>query len=380
MVKDQEIKLSRGLRDVYIDTTNLSVVDGEAGELYYRGYNIHDLAGNVSFEEVVYLLLYEALPTREQLEQFDERIKAEHYLPGEITGILALIKDTHPVDVLRTAVSALGNFDPEESEISIEATLRKGVRLTAVAPTIVAAHARIRQGKKPVAPHRELGLAGNFLYMLSGEEPDPEDVKLIDKDFVLHAEHGANASAFGARVAASTHADLHCAITAGLAILKGPSHGGAAEAVMKMAQEIGCKENVESYIKARLESGKRIMGFGHRIYKVPDPRARHMRADAEALARRRGEPQWFDILEAVVDAMKPYGKKGIYPNVDFWSSIVYDLLGIPEDIFISIFSMGRIPGWTAHVVDQYRDNILIRPKLLYVGDRNLKFVPLEERG
>ena len=283
------------------------------------------------------------------------------------------------MDVLRTAVSALAAFDPDTADNSKEATLRKGIRLTAQAPTIVAAHDRIRQGKEAVEPNPQLGHAANFLYMLFGKEPDPEEAKLIDLDFVLHAEHGSNASAFAARVTASTLADLHCAVTSGVATLKGPWHGGAAEAVMKMALEIGTPERASDYARGLLESGGRIMGFGHRVYRAEDPRARHMRDRSKWLAERKGEPRWYQILEELEKAMQPYAAKGICVNVDFYAGSVYYLLGVAEDLFIPIFAMGRVPGWTLQVMEQFADNILLRPLTEYVGPMDVPYVPLKDR-
>lgn len=377
---EEKIELKRGLRDVYIDRTKASFIDGKVGKLLYRGYDIHDLAEKSTFEETIYLLLHGNLPTRRQLNEFDAQLKASRNIPDQIIQIIRLTKDAHPMDVLRTAVSALAAFDPEVADNSPEATLRKGIRLTAQAPTIVAAHARIREGKQPVAPDSSLSHAANFLYMLFGQRPDPEDAKLIDKDFVLHAEHGVNASSFGARVAASTLADLHCAITTGIAVLKGPAHGGAAEEVMKMALEIGNEENAEEYVRNRLKSGGRVMGFGHRVYKALDPRAVHLREDAKRLGERKGQPKWFNILQAVAEVMEPYARRGICQNVDFWSGSIYYLLGIPEDLFISIFAMGRIPGWTVQVLEQFENNILLRPMLLYTGPMDLEYVPIDQRG
>ena len=377
---EEKVELRRGLRDVYIDRTKSSFIDGKAGKLLYRGYNIHDLAENSTFEEIVYLLLYEALPTRSQIEAFDAELKANRDLPDQIHEIIRLTKDAHPMDVLRTAVSALAAYDPDVSDHSPEASLRKGVRLTAQAPTIVATHARIRDGKDPVPPNPDLNHAGNFLYMLFGEQPDQEDIDLIDKDFVLHAEHGVNASSFGARVAASTQADLHCAITTGIAVLKGPAHGGAAEEVMKMALEIGNEENAEPYVRNLLKNGGRVMGFGHRVYRAVDPRSVHLQDDAKALGERKGQPEWFSILQEVIEVMQPYSRRGICQNVDFFSGAVYYLLGIPDDLFISIFAMGRIPGWTVQVMEQFENNILLRPRLLYTGPMDLEYMPLEQRG
>jgi citrate synthase len=215
--------------------------------------------------------------------------------------------------------------------------------------------------------------------MLFGEKPDPRDAAMIDKDFLLHAEHGINASSFGARVTASTQADLHAAVTAGVAILKGPSHGGAAEEVMKMAQEIGDESNAEPYVKNRLQNRGRVMGFGHRVYRATDPRSIHLLEDARELGERKGQPKWFSILEAVSKVMEPYSRRGICQNVDFFSGAIYYLLGIPDDLFISIFAMGRIPGWTVQVIEQFENNILLRPRLLYVGEMDVPYVPIAER-
>ena len=376
---EDRIKLHRGLREVYIDRTKSSFIDGKAGKLYYRGYNIDDLAQNCSFEEVIYLVMMGNLPTVDELYDFKKELVANMELSDAALDIIRITKSAHPMDVLRTTISALSAFDPDVDDNSAEATLRKGTRLTAQAPTIVSAHARIRQGKEPVSPDPNLGLAGNFLYMLFGEVPDERDAKLIDKDFVLHAEHGLNASSFGARVSASTQADLHCAITTGISVLKGPSHGGAAESVMEMSLEIGNEEEAEQYVKKTLSSGGRIMGFGHRVYKAVDPRSLHLQDDLKDLGERKGDPKWYSILQNVVEVMLPYARRGICQNVDFFSGAMYYLLDIPEDLFISIFAMGRIPGWTAQVVEQFENNILLRPRLHYVGELDRKFVPIDSR-
>jgi citrate synthase len=375
-----EIEIKRGLKDVYFATSEASFIDGNIGKLLYRGYNIDDMARNSTFEETVYLLLYGKLPTAKELSDFDAQLRANRTLPRELLQVIDIVKASHPMDVLRTAVSALAAFDPDTADNSKEATLRKGIRLTAQAPTIVAAHDRIRQGKEAVEPNPRLGHAANFLYMLFGKEPDPEEAKLIDLDFVLHAEHGSNASAFAARVTASTLADLHCAVTSGVATLKGPWHGGAAEAVMKMALEIGTPERASDYARGLLESGGRIMGFGHRVYRAEDPRARHMRDRSKWLAERKGEPRWYQILEELEKAMQPYAAKGICVNVDFYAGSVYHLLGVAEDLFIPIFAMGRIPGWTLQVMEQFADNILLRPLTEYVGPMDVPYVPLKDRS
>ena len=371
--------LHRGLREVYIDRTTSSFIDGNVGKLLYRGYDIHDLAEKSTFEETAFLVMNGHLPTQSELDAFDAELKAARGLPGEVLDIIRLTRNSHPMDVLRTAVSALSAYDSETEDNSAEATLRKGIRLTAQAPTIVAAHARIRDGNEALDPDSSLGHAANFLYMLFGERPSDEDATLIDKDFVLHAEHGINASAFGARVAASTQADLHCAVTTGISVLKGPSHGGAAEEVMKMTQEIGTEENAENYVRERIRGGGRVMGFGHRVYRAIDPRSVHLQDDARELGERKGEPKWFQILQAVIEVMEPYRRRGIYQNVDFFSGAIYYLLDIPDDLFISIFAMGRVPGWTAQVVEQFNNNILLRPRLLYTGPMDVPYVPIEER-
>ena len=376
-----DVELRRGLRDVYIDNTWSSFIDGDIGKLLYRGYSIHDLAEKSTFEETVYLLLYGKLPTHKELDDFDAVLRANRSIPDEVVKVVDLVKNSHPMDVLRTGMSALSAFDPEVGDNSVEATLRKGIRMTAMAPTIVAAHHRLRQGLEPVAPNPDLNQAGNFLYMLLGEEPDQETMKLLDVDFILHAEHGINASAFGARVTASTNSDLHSAVVTGIGVLKGPAHGGAAEEVMKMSLEIGNPENAEEYCRNILDNGGRIMGFGHRVYRAEDPRARHLRERSRDLSEKVGQPKWFQILTYVEEvAMVPYRERGIYVNVDFFAGSIYYLLGIPEDLFISIFAMGRIPGWTVQVMEQLSDNILLRPRLLYQGPMDVEYVPIDQRS
>jgi citrate synthase len=377
---DQGVDIKRGLRDVYIDTTEASFVDGQVGKLLYRGYNIHDLAEKSTFEEVIYLLLYGDLPNRTQLDEFDVVLRANRSIPDEVIQVLRLVKNSHPMDALRTGVSALSAFDPEVGNNSAEATVRKGVRLTSQATTIVAAHHRIRNGLEPVQPNPNLNHAGNFLYMLSGQDPDEETQKLMDVDFILHAEHSSNASAFGARVAASTLSDLHSAVVTGIGVLKGPWHGGAAEEVMKMALDIGQPENADEYARKVLDGGGRIMGFGHRVYKAEDPRATHLRERSRALGEKLGQPHWFQILRYLEEQiMVPYRSRGIFVNVDFFAGSIYYLLGIPDDLFISIFALGRIPGWTLQCVEQYDDNILLRPLLDYKGPMDLEYVPIEQR-
>jgi citrate synthase len=376
----QTHEIRRGLKDVYFDKTTASFIDGSVGKLLYRGYSIHDLAEHSTFEEVIFLLLHGKLPTRKELDELDATLRANRELPEEVMQVIRIVQKAHPMDVLRTAVSALAAFDPETEDISPEATLRKGLRLTAKAPTIVAAHARIREGRPVVLPNPNLNHAGNFLHMLFDHEPSGQETRLMDIDFILHAEHGSNASAFGARVAASTQSDLHSAVSGAIGILKGPWHGGAAEKVMTMAGEIGTPERAEEYARKLLASGGRVMGFGHRVYKAEDPRARHLRARSKALGEAKGEPHWFDILRYLEEkVMVPYRAKGIYVNVDFYAGSIYYLLGIPEDLFIPVFALGRVPGWTLQCLEQYKDNILIRPLLEYVGPMDLEYVPIDQR-
>lgn len=379
MATTGRVELHRGLSGVYLDRTESCFIDGTEGKLLYRGYDIHDLAEKSTFEEVIYLLLFGKLPNRKELDGLNAQLRASRSLPAEIYDIITMVQRAHPMDVLRTAVSALAAFDPEVKDNSPEASIRKGLRLTAQAPTIVTAHERIRKGLKPVDPNPHLNHASNFLYMLFGKEPVPYEAHIMDVDFILHAEHGANASAFAARVAASTNSDLHSAIVSGIGTLKGPAHGGAAEEVMKMVEEIATPEKAAEYARTRLDSGGRIMGFGHRVYKVEDPRALHMRERSKSLGEAKGQPQWFQLLTNLQEVMKPYQRRGIYVNVDFYAGSVYYLLGIPEDIFISIFALGRVPGWTLNVVEQYSRNMLIRPLMEYVGPMDLEYIPIEQR-
>lgn len=375
-----EIELQRGLKGVYIDTTESSRVMGDIGRLVYRGYDIHDLATKSTFEETSYLLLYGNLPSSSDLAEFDAQLKSSRSLPPAIFDVISHVKNAHPMDVLRTAVSALSAFDDEVNDNSREATLRKAVSLTARCPVIVAAHHRIRSGLEVIAPDPSLGQAANFLYMLSGEIPDADSARLMDIDFILHADHGSNASAFAARVTASTLADLYCAVVTGIGTLKGPLHGGAAEAVMDMALEIGDEDQAEGYVRNVLDNGGRVMGFGHRVYTALDPRAIHLKEGTLELGQKQGQPKWFRILSKVEEVMQPYTAKGICTNVDFWSGSIYYLLGIPEDLFVSIFAMGRVPGWSVQVLEQFQDNVLIRPLLVYQGPMDLDYVPIEQRG
>ena len=380
MTGDAPVTIHRGLQGVYFDRSSTSFIDGRAGTLLYRGYSIHELAEHATFEEVAYLLLYGELPARAQLAAFDGELRAARAVPAPVVEMLRALRDAHPMDALRTATSALAAFDPESRDNSVAATLRKGARLTAQVPTLVMAHHAIREGREPVAPRADLAHAANFLHMLRGREPSVEAAQLMDKDFVLHAEHGANASSFAARVIAGTQANLHAAITGAIAALSGASHGGAAENVMLMAQEIGEPERAAAYVKQLRADGKPVMGFGHRVYKTEDPRAQHLRAGVEQLSREMGEPRWYAILEAVQEAMRPYARLGVNVNVDFFAGVIYYLNGFPPDLFVPIFAVGRVPGWTAQVAEQLEHNILIRPLTQYDGPPERPYVPLAARG
>jgi citrate synthase len=372
-------EIHRGLKGVYFDRSRVCFIDGRAGELRYRGYSIHDLAEHSTFEETCYLLLHGELPRKDELLRFIEELKAARKLPPEIFRLMEIIKRAHPMEVLRTAVSALGAFDPDVADNSPQAIVRKGIRLTSQVPMIVAAHEHIRNGRKPVEPDRALGHAANFLYMLKGTAPSADTARLMDLDLVLHAEHGSNASAFTARVVAGKDANLHAAVTSAVAALSGPAHGGAAENVMHMATEVGEPGNAAAYVRRKRDAKEPVMGFGHRVYRAEDPRARHMRAGVEKLSREMGQPKWYQILAALVEAMKPYARHGVNVNVDFYAGVVYYLNGIPADLFVPIFAVGRVPGWTVQVLEQMENNILIRPLTLYNGPEPRAYVAIDKR-
>lgn len=379
MAGEKEVRVHRGLKGVYFERSGTSFIDGKAGELRYRGYSIHDLAQHSTFEETAYLLIFGELPKQKELDQFRDELARARELPPPILRLVDEIKHAHPMEVLRTATSALSAFDPDAAGNGIDAARRKGVRLTAQIPMIVAAHESLRRGREIPKPDAALSHAENFLWMLQGKKPAPRSALLLDKDFILHAEHGSNASSFAARVVISTDADIHAAITAAIAALSGPSHGGAAEDVMRMAAEIGSAENAAAYVKAKRDKGEAVTGFGHRVYRSEDPRARHMREGAEQLSKDVGEPKWFNILQAVVEAMKPYARFGVNVNVDFYSGVIYYLNGIPADLFVPIFAAGRVPGWIVQCIEQLANNILIRPLTLYDGPPPRDYVPIAQR-
>ena len=373
------IKIQRGLKGVYFDRSPCTFIDGKAGELRYRGYSIHDLAEHSTFEETAWLLLHGELPTQAQLAAFDSELKRARRLHPAVLDLLKAMAKAHPMDVLRTAVSMLAAFDPETADNSREVVLRKAVRLTSQVPMIVTAHSRIRDGQELVPASDSLNHAANLLWMLKGEQPSRDAEQLIDRDLILHAEHGSNASSFTARVVIGTEANLHAAITAAIAALSGPAHGGAAEDVMRMAEEIGDPARAGEYVRTKRKAGDPVTGFGHRVYRAEDPRARHMRAGVERLSKEMGEPKWFEILQAVVEAMAPYARHGVNVNVDFYSGVVYHLLGIKRDLFVPIFAIGRMPGWVVQVLEQLDNNILIRPLTLYNGPEARTYQPIADR-
>ena len=376
---DSDISLNRGLQGIYLDRTNTTFIDGKEGVLEYSGYNIHDLAENSTFEETSYLLMYGSLPNKSQLLEFDKSLKSYRNLPQTTYDIIDIVKDSHPMDVLRTAISSLSSFDEDREDFSEKAIIRKGIRLTSQVPIIVMAHNRMRKGLDPIESSNELSHAANFLYMLEGEKPSEDTARLMDIDFVVHADHGCNASAFTTRVVTGTNADFYGAITAGIAALSGPSHGGAAEGVMELAKDVGTADNAANHVKNLLANRERVMGFGHRVYKAADPRAKHLKEGVKNLSEEKGETEWYDILLAVQEAMTPYARRGIHANVDFFAGAVYYLLGIPSDLFVPIFAVGRIPGWTIQILEQMRHNILIRPLLQYTGERSKEYIPIDKR-
>jgi len=367
-----------GLEDVVISTSEICFIDGQQGRLLYRGYDIDDLVVHSTFEEVVYLLWYGALPTRKELDAHVKALAASRRLPARLIGILKnLPRKTVPMEVLRTGVSALSAFDPDERDNSREATLRKAIRLAAQMPTLVAAWERIRRGKEPVAPNPRLGLAANFLYMLSGRKPTDLEAKTFDVALILHADHEYNASTFAARVTAATLSDLHSAVTSAIGALKGPLHGGANEQVMLMVDQIKEPARAEAWIRKALADKARIMGFGHRVYRVEDPRAKYLRRLAAELGRQAGNTSYVEILDTVARVVT--AEKHIYPNVDLYSGAAYAIMGIPADHFTPIFAMSRIAGWAAHVLEQHAHNRLIRPRAEYTGPTQATYVPISQR-
>ncbi|HEX6386266.1 MAG TPA: citrate/2-methylcitrate synthase [Anaerolineae bacterium] len=373
----------KGLAGVIAADTTLSRVDGEKGELIYRGYDIQDLGEKASFEEVVYLLWNGDLPNRSQLEAFKAALVAKRALPSAVLRTMTSFPhEAHPMAVLRTVVSGLALIDPSADDISLEGARKKALWLTAVFPTIVAAWERIRNNQEPIAPRNDLGHAANFLFMLNGQEPNADAVKALDAYLVMLADHGFNASTFAARVTTGTLADVYSAITSALGTLKGASHGGANQRAMEQFIDAAQRGDVEAWYQEARVTGKRIMGVGHRVYKVEDPRAKILRPMAERLARSSGQGQWYSIaaqIEQLTRSDEYFVERNLYANVDYYSAVVLYMIGIPVDQFTCIFALSRIAGWTAHVMEQLADNRLIRPKARYVGEEERTFVPIDER-
>ncbi|MHB8573188.1 MAG: citrate/2-methylcitrate synthase [Candidatus Dormibacteria bacterium] len=373
-----EVTYSPGLEGIVAARTELCDINGKTGKLLYRGYDIPDLAAQSTFEEVAYLLWYGRLPARDELDRFTAELAAERPVPADVIGLLRqLPRNATPMDLLRTGISALGLYDVDATDNSPEANQRKARRLTAQGATLVAAIGRLTQGLEPVAPDPRHNLATDFLRMLQDQVPDPELARAFDVCLILHADHGLNASTFAARVVASTLSDMHSAMTAAVCALKGPLHGGANEAVMNMLREIGDPARANEWVQRALAEKRRIMGFGHRVYKTEDPRATVLRRISESLGKRFNQTQWYDMsrtIELVITA-----DKGLYPNVDFYSASVYHLMGIETTLFTPIFAVSRMSGWTAHVLEQLSGNRIMRPESEYIGEADRAYVPLDLR-
>ena len=367
-----------GLEGVVAAQSSIGDVDGINGILIYQGINIHDLARHSTFEEVVFLLWHGRLPKRAELEELKRSLAAAQQVNEELLDMLRRIpREADPMDVLRTAVSALAFYDKDAHNTSREASVRIATKLTAQFPVIVAAFDRLRNGKEPVAPKPDLNIATNFLYMLRGEMPGERESRIFDVALILHADHELNASTFTGRVIAATLADMYAAVTGAIGALSGPLHGGANTAVMKMLLEIGSVENVEKYITEALAQKKKIMGFGHRVYRTEDPRATWLRQFSREMGETKGDLRWYEISRKIEEVMMR--EKGLYPNVDFYSASTYYMMGIPLDLFTPIFAISRISGWTGHILEQYANNRLIRPRAEYIGPRNVPYVPIDER-
>lgn len=373
-----EETIGRGLEDVVVAESDICFIDGKEGRLLYRGYNIPDLAREATYEEVVYLLWYGRLPTASEREGLVEAVQAESSLPeGVVAFLRSAPKTATPMEVLRTAISMLSVTDPGANVQSRETNLTQSLHLLAKTPSIVAAFDRLRNGKEPVPPKKGYGLAENFLYMLTGEAPGKEEARIMDICLVLHADHEFNASTFSARVTAATLSDLYSAITSAIGTLKGPLHGGANEQVMRMLLEIGSVDRAQSWIKEALAAKKKVSGFGHRVYHTEDPRATVLRRFSEELGKKKGDLRYYEMSRIVEKTV--FDEKGLYPNVDFYSASTYYMMGIPIDLFTPVFAISRMAGWTAHVMEQYEHNRLIRPRSKYVGSEREDWVPIQSR-
>lgn len=364
---NNNIKVSRGLNNIIFDNTSITNMDGKKGILEIRGYSIEDLVNNSTFEEVAYLLIYKKFPNSEELEKFDIKLKENRHIPESVQDLIYAMRYDNPTIVLRTATSMLANYDNAIEDNSIEVTRSRSIRLISQLPIILAMHYRYHNNLTFVEPSKTLSHAANILYMLYGKEPTDKQAKIINKILIIHSEHGSNASTFTARVVVGTQADIYGAITAAIAAFSGPLHGGAIEQTMKMLREIKTPERVHSYVKEKRGNNKAIMGFGHRVYRTEDPRAKHLRRILVELSEDLSETKWLDIANVLKEEMSQYDKHGISVNVDFYASVIYNLLELPDDLFVPMFILGRISGWSAHVLEQLENNILIRPIMNYVG-------------
>jgi len=373
----------RGLEGVIACKSAISAIDGDEGRLIYRGIPIEVLAEKSTFEEASYLILFGELPKKDELENFKKDLKENAPLSDNELSFMksdSIPKTAHPMDVLRTMVSLLGVADKSIGTDPIDVKTERLKKIIAKIPTIIGAFHRIREGKEPVAPSDELPHAANFLYMMRGEKPGEEEARIFDIALILHIDHGMNASTFSGMVTASSLSDMYSAITSAIGTLKGPLHGGANERVLAMLEEIGEPEKAEEYVKNALAQKKKIMGFGHRVYKAYDPRAKILKGFAKKLAYEKGFGKLFEIAEKVEEAMiKNLSHKGIFPNVDFYSGIVYSALGIPKDLFTPIFAMARVSGWAAHIIEYLRENRIFRPRAIYNGPIEKEYVPIEMR-
>ena len=374
----EKVEIHRGMMGVYFDRTEVSMIDGKEGLLSFRGYAFEDLVAHSSFEETAYLLIHGYLPTAAELSAFTVDLRAARALPGPVFDLIAALKDAHPMDALRTVASALVAFDPDGPDNSVPAIRRKAVRLLSQSAVAVAAHHALRRGRRPVAPDDSLPHAANFLLMLTGTAPSEEEARVLGEDFILHAEHGPNASSFAARVIASARSGYHAAIAGAMACFEGALHGGAIDGVAEMVEQIGSPDRVQAYVQSRRRKRERLMGFGSRIYKTTDPRTRILRGHVEVLSQLRGRPEYLRILDALAEEMKAYARFGVHMNDDFYGSVSYKLLGIEADLCAAVFSLCRLAGWTAQIIEQQENNILIRPMLLYTGGER-RYVPIEER-
>jgi len=368
-----------GLADVIACNSAICYIDGQAGRLIYRGYDVLDLARNSTFEEVAYLLWYGRLPGRTEFQAFLDGFTGSMTLPVETVMILRMFpKAATPMEVLRTAVSSLGHWDPDSGNTRLDACLRKAQRLTERIPLILSSHQRLREGMEPISAVLHQGIAYNFLFTLQGKEPDPETVRALDISLILHADHELNASTFAARVTAATMADIYSAVTSAIGTLKGPLHGGANTEVMKMLRDIESPENAEQWVLSQLAAKKKIPGFGHRVYKCEDPRVAVLRKYTEKVTRKTGDTKLLDITREVERTMADHSK--VFPNVDLYTASLYHAMGIPLELFTPIFAMSRITGWTAHILEQWDNNRLIRPSANYTGPTSLKYLPIEKRN